>query len=151
VTAQEQYRYQLAQATSLVKVCLECNGVLPKASELCPGCGYEFACFTPVTRAFDAETEAALGACSLEKHKAAVWTQLQDDHTPSHAARLFREQFGEWPAWDMTPNSDADKRRFYAQMLQTAQDRGYRIGWAAHKFREKFGEWPPAELRQAAA
>jgi DNA repair protein RadD len=35
-----------------------------------------------------------------------------------------------------------DPRRFYAQLLYIAQERGYQRGWAAHKFREKLGAWP---------
>ena len=35
-----------------------------------------------------------------------------------------------------------DQRRFYAQLLYIARQRGYQRGWAAHKFREKFGAWP---------
>lgn len=35
-----------------------------------------------------------------------------------------------------------DQRRFYAQLLYIAGERGYQRGWAGHKFREKFGAWP---------
>jgi superfamily II DNA or RNA helicase len=35
-----------------------------------------------------------------------------------------------------------DQRRFYAQLLYIARERGYQRGWAGHKFREKFGYWP---------
>lgn len=35
-----------------------------------------------------------------------------------------------------------DKRKWYAQLLWMAAERGYKIGWAAYKYREKFGHWP---------
>ena len=38
--------------------------------------------------------------------------------------------------------SALDRRRFYAQLLYIAGERGYQRGWAGHKFREKFGAWP---------
>jgi superfamily II DNA or RNA helicase len=37
----------------------------------------------------------------------------------------------------------ADKRRFHAQLLWIARERGYQPGWAGHKFKERFGAWPP--------
>jgi superfamily II DNA or RNA helicase len=35
-----------------------------------------------------------------------------------------------------------DRRRFHAQLLYIARERGYAQGWAAHKFKEKFGSFP---------
>lgn len=40
-------------------------------------------------------------------------------------------------------HSMAEKRRWHAELLGIAAERGYRPGWAAHKYRTKFGVWPP--------
>jgi superfamily II DNA or RNA helicase len=40
-----------------------------------------------------------------------------------------------------------DPRRFLAQLLWIARDRGYASGWALHKFKEKFGGFPPWRRR----
>jgi DNA repair protein RadD len=37
---------------------------------------------------------------------------------------------------------DAERRRWHAELLFIAEERGYQRGWAAHKFKEKFGNWP---------
>jgi len=44
-----------------------------------------------------------------------------------------------------TPNihTQADKNKFYGQLLWIAKERKYKPGWAGHKFKEKFGSWPP--------
>ena len=39
--------------------------------------------------------------------------------------------------------SQADKARFFGELIWYSDERGYRRGWAAHKSREKFGHWPP--------
>jgi hypothetical protein len=35
-----------------------------------------------------------------------------------------------------------ERRRFFAELLGLAEERGYSPGWASHKFREKFAHWP---------
>lgn len=40
----------------------------------------------------------------------------------------------ETPEWE--------RRRFFAQLLGMAEERGYAAGWAAHQFKEKFAHWP---------
>ncbi len=36
----------------------------------------------------------------------------------------------------------ADKQKFYSELLNICESRGYKSGWAANKYREKFGVWP---------
>jgi superfamily II DNA or RNA helicase len=48
---------------------------------------------------------------------------------------------------DKTPIIDpasiiAGQRRFYAELVCIARERGYKRGWAAWKFKEKYGHWP---------
>jgi hypothetical protein len=39
---------------------------------------------------------------------------------------------------------EAERRRWYSELLGVAAQRGYQRGWAFHKFKEKFrGEHPP--------
>jgi DNA repair protein RadD len=35
-----------------------------------------------------------------------------------------------------------ERRRFFAELLGMAEERGYAPGWASHKFKERFGHWP---------
>jgi DNA repair protein RadD len=37
---------------------------------------------------------------------------------------------------------DIERRRWHAELLFIAEERGYQRGWAAYKFKEKFGNWP---------
>jgi len=41
----------------------------------------------------------------------------------------------------------ADQRRFHAQLLWIARERGYKDGWAGYKFKERYGDWPPRHQR----
>ena len=42
-----------------------------------------------------------------------------------------------------------EKRRFYAEQVQIARSRGYRLSWAFWRYRDRFNEDPPRELRVA--
>ena len=35
-----------------------------------------------------------------------------------------------------------DKKKWYAQLLFIAKQKGYNIGWSSHKFKDKFGHFP---------
>jgi superfamily II DNA or RNA helicase len=39
-----------------------------------------------------------------------------------------------------------DKKRFYAQLLFIAKQKGYKEGWASHTFREKFHHFPHSKM-----
>jgi superfamily II DNA or RNA helicase len=41
------------------------------------------------------------------------------------------------------------QRRFYAQLLGIASERGWKPGAAAHRFKEKFGKFPPWEWKNS--
>lgn len=42
--------------------------------------------------------------------------------------------------------SQAERQRFYSELLGYAQQRGKKPGWAAHSYRERFGEFPRGVL-----
>jgi superfamily II DNA or RNA helicase len=42
--------------------------------------------------------------------------------------------------------SAEDRRRFHAQLVYIAAERGYKDGWHRHKYFEKFGEWPRSHV-----
>ncbi len=35
-----------------------------------------------------------------------------------------------------------EKQRFYSMLVQIAEDRGYKSGWASNNFKDRFGHWP---------
>ena len=40
---------------------------------------------------------------------------------------------------------EAVKKLKLEELLTTAQEKGYKIGWAAYAFKDEFGEWPPKD------
>jgi DNA repair protein RadD len=42
--------------------------------------------------------------------------------------------------------SEAERKRWHAELTSIAEQKGYKPGWAAYKFKEKFGEFPPRTI-----
>jgi DNA repair protein RadD len=57
--------------------------------------------------------------------------ELQGDLVELGARRSGKREIPDW-----------ERRRFYAELLGLAEERGYAPGWASHKFKERFGHWP---------
>jgi superfamily II DNA or RNA helicase len=57
--------------------------------------------------------------------------ELQGDLVELGARRSGKREIPDW-----------ERRRFYAELLGLAEERGYACGWGAHKFKERFDHWP---------
>lgn len=69
---------------------------------------------------------------------AQAWKSLDlMQNEPVSASQVEREMI-EKPS----PPSQSEKQDFFSGLIQIAQDRGYKDGWAWHKFCEKFGHTP---------
>ena len=73
----------------------------------------------------------ACPACGEPVRALTTVQEVEGDLVELSSRRSGRRDIPEW-----------ERRRFYAELLGLAEERGYAAGWAAHKFREKFAHWP---------
>ena len=64
--------------------------------------------------------------------------EVQGDLVELGARRSGKREIPEW-----------ERRRFFAELLGLAEERGYAPGWASHQFKEKFKHWPDGYDRVA--
>jgi DNA repair protein RadD len=94
------------------KKCPKCNMLVSRSADVCPFC------FTPLWKGKSPkEINADLVRIEAQKKK---------DLKAARPKRLER----------------SEEQAFYSGLLDFAQMRGFKEGWAANKFREKFGVWP---------
>ena len=84
----------------------------------------------PVCQFLKPPKMALCPACGFKAER-----QCEIEHVEGDLVEMVRAQ---------TPASAnaQDKQRYFSMLLQIAEDRGYRPGWAAASFKDKFGHWP---------
>ena len=73
----------------------------------------------------------ACPACGAPVRALTTVQEVEGDLVELGSRRSGQRDIPEW-----------ERRRFYAELLGLAEERGYAAGWAAHKFKEKFAHWP---------
>lgn len=138
--------------------CPECGAVLARGAQECPECG---ATFEREPIKIDSEGELIELDTAWRRHMQARWAELTELWRSRNQARLeiggqpmkrgwiakrFFDEFGcRPPKGCKLPHDMAtadEKAEALEQLQQTAQERGYKPGWASFRFKERFGHWP---------
>ena len=111
--------YQKDAKPETYRRCKKCGFLIPPRNKCCPQCGDATAPNSGVTF-----VEAEFKEFSKKERQA-----KKELAEKEKAERAEKKKQGEPQA-------------FYSGLLDFAQRRGFKEGWAANKFREKFGVWP---------
>jgi len=90
---------------------------------------------------------------STFEYHAEYWRELEqdrilDEYSPNWSARQYYMRFGVWPVVsqdelvDVNHATTDQKRDVYLQLVDTAESKGFKPGWASWKYKEAFGCWP---------
>jgi DNA repair protein RadD len=106
-------------AAPTIKLCPECNCVLPPRARECPACGFQILAATEVlerdgelvelgSRLSGSVSDRHRQECAKKDlwHGALVKIGRQKGHKPGWAAHKFREKFGRWPTLNYPPERE---------------------------------------------
>jgi len=134
------------------KGCPSCNLEVPQSTRRCPACGYAW----PKPSLEEVEGRLALlnpGSAPPLHLQQEAWDRIverQRERGYKEGWRYvqFQQMFGFAPAEidghiiDPKRATKDQKRAVYHRLLDEADSRGHKRGWAAHRYRDAFGVWP---------
>lgn len=130
--------------------CQACQLLFEPVLTACPACG---AVVQVASREGARATAGELVVVAGFDYRREVWSVLEAQreakgYAPGWAAYRYKEMFGDWPVVvegalvDPERATRASRRAVYKSLLRTAQENGFKLGWASVRYRDFFGCWP---------
>lgn len=143
-----------------VKVCPECQAMVPAACAKCPECGCVFEDQTPMPKESDQDL-VEIKPRDLQPLRQG-WSAIVEEWTLANERRAirgerllkpgfiwykFRDRFHVKPPADCVLPVDSDatpeeKAAELERLTKLCKERGYKPGWIRHRFEERFGHPP---------
>jgi DNA repair protein RadD len=134
--------------------CKQCGLFYAITEFACPECGW-----TPTPEdarprpAIHGDGELVVFDDAAYAYRREVWNLIEaqreiEDFKHGWSLYRYKERFGDYPVLlegELVDTDNADmetKERIYCQLLLTADDKGFKVGWASYRYKDIFGCWP---------